>query len=340
MLGSPVLDVAIGLVFVYLLLSTLVSVINEWIAQLAALRAKTLETGIKNLLNDPHAQGFAADVFQHALVQGLGRRASIASALHKPGKPSYIPARVFSRALIDGVMTRAAAAAPGVTAGAVDAADVLAMAGSPPNGVSLPTTSRPTLSLQDVRDAVLKLNQYPDVQKSLLAMMDETQYSVQDLRRNIEAWFDDAMDRVSGWYKRLTQVIVLLIAIVVTVVVNADSIAIGNALWTSPSTRAAVASAAEQYAQKSPPTSGDFQRRVTDLQTNLNGLQLPLGWPSPMQLPGTLQDWAMAVATKLPGWLLTILAVSLGAPFWFDLLNKFMTFRASGKPPTTGGSAG
>jgi hypothetical protein len=35
---------------------------------------------------------------------------------------------------------------------------------------------------------------------------------------------------------------------------------------------------------------------------------------------------------KLPGWLLTGMAISLGAPFWFDLLNKFMVVRSTIKP--------
>jgi len=36
---------------------------------------------------------------------------------------------------------------------------------------------------------------------------------------------------------------------------------------------------------------------------------------------------------RFGGWLITILAVSLGAPFWFDTLSRFMNVRSSGKPP-------
>lgn len=50
---SAVLDVAIGLVFVYWLFSVFCSVLNEWIANLLALRARTLEAAIANLLEDP-----------------------------------------------------------------------------------------------------------------------------------------------------------------------------------------------------------------------------------------------------------------------------------------------
>ena len=40
------------------------------------------------------------------------------------------------------------------------------------------------------------------------------------------------------------------------------------------------------------------------------------------------QGWPI----KLLGWIITILAASLGAPFWFDMLNKIMVVRNTIKP--------
>jgi hypothetical protein len=37
--------------------------------------------------------------------------------------------------------------------------------------------------------------------------------------------------------------------------------------------------------------------------------------------------------TKVLGWFVTGLALSLGAPFWFDLLGKFMNIRGAGPKP-------
>ncbi len=34
----------------------------------------------------------------------------------------------------------------------------------------------------------------------------------------------------------------------------------------------------------------------------------------------------------IAGWAITAFAVSLGAPFWFDILNKFMVVRSTVKP--------
>jgi hypothetical protein len=43
--------------------------------------------------------------------------------------------------------------------------------------------------------------------------------------------------------------------------------------------------------------------------------------------------WLKTIGFHLGGWLLTIVAASLGAPFWFDLLNKFINIRSTGKAP-------
>lgn len=45
--------------------------------------------------------------------------------------------------------------------------------------------------------------------------------------------------------------------------------------------------------------------------------------------------WARVV-----GLLVTAVAVSFGAPVWFDLLNKFVNFRAAGVKPQPGGTSG
>jgi hypothetical protein len=50
--GIPALDVAIGLSFIFLLLSLLASTLQEFIADLLSLRAKTLEQGLRNMLAD------------------------------------------------------------------------------------------------------------------------------------------------------------------------------------------------------------------------------------------------------------------------------------------------
>ena len=96
MFGSDILDVAIGLVFAYLLLSLLCSVLNEWIAALFSVRSNNLEDGIRKLLKDsasdagPEAEDLADRVYGHALISGLYRPGLIDRIFKRPGRLSYV----------------------------------------------------------------------------------------------------------------------------------------------------------------------------------------------------------------------------------------------------------
>src|SRR5438105_1473697 len=80
------------MVFVYLLLSLMVTAASELVSAWFKWRAKNLEAGIQNLLHDPAHSGLAKALYDHGLLQGLS----------KGGKgPSYIPSRTFALALLD-----------------------------------------------------------------------------------------------------------------------------------------------------------------------------------------------------------------------------------------------
>jgi hypothetical protein len=99
MFGSSILEAAIGLIFIYLLLSLICSVINETIATILNQRGKNLFEGIKNMLNDPKFIGLAQQIYTHGLVDGISQEAS------NPGKPnrlpSYMASSTFALALLD-----------------------------------------------------------------------------------------------------------------------------------------------------------------------------------------------------------------------------------------------
>src|SRR5437870_10372472 len=98
MFGSQILDVAIGLVLLYLLIGLITSALNEWIAHVMGLRASTLEQGIRKLLNDPDGQTFVEKLYRHPLIQGISPTRGWGPV---PPHPSYIPARDFAFALLD-----------------------------------------------------------------------------------------------------------------------------------------------------------------------------------------------------------------------------------------------
>jgi hypothetical protein len=147
------------------------------------------------------------------------------------------------------------------------------------------------------------------------------------------------MDRVSGWYKRRTQIWTLVIALALTLFANADTVQIVRRLWQDPVLRAAVVEEAKVRAQKPRPTVSveykDEDDPTNPTVTRNEGNELSgkerellgqlLGWHGPFR---DNLGWS-----SLLGWLLTVLALSMGAPFWFDLLNKFMNVRFAGKSP-------
>ncbi len=310
MFGSTILDVAIGLVFVYLLLSLIVTAGTELIASWLNWRADNLRKGLQRLLNPTLAQ----ELYDHPLIKNLS----------KSGRwPSYIPAGTFALALVDVI----ANLNPGDLQPAKDLGSLIS----------------------NVPD--------PDVRRVLGLLAEEAGQDGQRLKENIENWFNSSMDRVAGWYKRKTQVVNMILAIVLTVAVNADSILIVRSLSNDSALRAALVTQAQELARGTPvqPETGQpgtgTKAAVDELEKRFNklsGLGVPLGWTdgpgdSFRQWPGWLAKntdttawaamWWPTARYHFLGWVLTALAASLGAPFWFDMLNKIITVRSTGKVP-------
>jgi hypothetical protein len=214
MLGSAVLDVAIGMIFVYLLLSLICSAVNEFIEAGLKNRAKDLEKGIRNLLAD---DALAAKFYEHPLIKALFSA--------KKGKPSYVPSRSFALAFLNIV------APEGFSADASK---------TPPGPVSN--------SLQALRERVSRLPRddvAAPIQQALIALIDDAQGDVDRLRANVEDWYNASMDRVSGWYKRRVQVIILILGLGVAAALNADTSYIARRLANDSSLRSALASASK-----------------------------------------------------------------------------------------------
>jgi hypothetical protein len=328
MFSSNILDVAVGLVFVFLLLSLISSAANELIESAVKKRAVFLHRGIIELIggtDSDEGKKLLTAIYDHGLVNAL-YKGTYASASKDGDLPSYIPAQNFALALLD----------------------------LRHSGQALP----------------------PNVQKALGAFEKVAAGKADVLRQEVEDWYNSSMDRVSGWYKRRSQRIVLALGVLITIGINADTVQIAKRLSTDASLRQAAAQIAEATAAKmqkpvqsapadltsqappSPsvtpatPTAGAVQadpanagpapdsaaaamKQVKVNLATLDGIGLPLGWQGrrPWQ-----KEWWMLVPGHLMGWLITALAVSLGAPFWFDVLNKFIVVRSTVKPSEKSGA--
>jgi hypothetical protein len=349
--GSTLLEVAIGVIFVYLLLSLLCSAFSELIEAFRKYRARDLEKGISKLLGNKE---LAAEFFKHPLIKPLGER------------PSYVPARTFSLALWNLATTKAAEAKN-------DAAGV-------------------TQDLDAIRKLIASLDneQYENIKTSLLTLIDEAGSDINKARTNIENWYNDAMDRVSGWYKRRVHIMLIVMGFIAALIFNVDTINIARTLWYNDTLRASVAAAAENYVKTNPAptplatappetatttttrtapqgetvTEADNQaviarQKINNIRAELDNLGLPISWVTqpdkndekykdkdgqfnktqydqdmlayrvdPRRLPNDLRS----VLLKFLGIFLTALAVSQGAPFWFDVLNKIIVIRSTIKP--------
>jgi hypothetical protein len=305
MFGSEVLEIAAGIIFIFLLVSIIASAIREGIEAWLKTRATHLELGIRELLHDPTGSSLVKQLFDHPLIYSLYSgsysprefgRWPIALTRGK-NLPSYIPSRNFALALMD-----------------------MAARGPIVNADKNPANSRP-ITLQAVR-ANLRLIQNPPVQRALLAAIDTADDDLQKALANVEAWYDSVMDRVSGWYKRATQWILFAIGLAIAIALNVNAIAIGDYLYRDKAAREALVARA-QAATSDPKYPS---RTFPDIEKELSTLTLPIG--------GT-EQWKQVKEKPFPtlgGWLLTAIAASLGAPFWFDLLNKIMVIRSTVKP--------
>jgi hypothetical protein len=289
MFGSTVFDVAIGLIFVFLLLSLICSAANELIEMVLKKRARNLEKGIAELIGDPTTtKEFLTAIYQHGLVNSLYR------GEYKPGSrelPSYIPAQNFALAVMQVKEQWTAIPAGGGAA------------------KLLPENIKTAF-------AALEKNAAGDAKK---------------LQESIEGWYNSAMDRVSGWYKRRSQSFILVMGLAIAFLVNADCIQIVQRLSSDTSLRQSVVALA-QAAAKDPQSNGKPVEVIKDDIKTLDALGLPVGWSDGKRPEVTLQH--------VLGWILTALAVSLGAPFWFDMLNKIMVVRSTVKPNEKSGKEG
>jgi hypothetical protein len=166
------------------------------------------------------------------------------------------------------------------------------------------------------------------VLKVLLNAIDRTDGTRAQVTAQLEKWFDGQMDHLRAQYKKWTNYVLLGIGLVVAILLNVDTIRVADALLTSPTLRDTIV----EQAKNITPSSVEDQS-FTALQAQLNELSLPIGWPEPGAPVVSDAGFGSWLVKKIIGILVTAFAVSQGAPFWFDLLNKITNLRAANRPP-------
>jgi hypothetical protein len=385
-LSSPIIDLAIGLVFVFGVTAALASLLTELIARFLGLRGAYLLAGLRELVDDgavpadlTNVQKNYTDMKQlitdHAKAAASGAPAA-SDAAAEP-KPSAMAA------LLGGPILRN----QGV-AGQLSTRNLTLETKKAANDKSLPKITRALspavwsqlrslpayISSRSFADAVIDLvvpntkgettmktiedniQALPDsFHASLGALVKNADDDVTKFRTGVEQWYDDHMDRVSGWYKRHTAWITIAVGVIVVVLLNLNALSIGRTLYTENAVSAAVSS----VAAKTTTCSSADPSCLSTLDSDLSAAAasgLPVGWGTVRACTqkGVACGWwerrgilspfggdgaqAAQVLLVLAGFLIMIFALLPGAQFWFGLLSKLGTLRSTGPKPAPAAS--
>jgi hypothetical protein len=395
---SALIDVAIGLVLIFVVFSVAVSKLNELVLGMLNYRGRQLETALIRLVdgsppvpeipsNDVVAEPTAVlqppkpSPVHRQLLDGplagllIPARTGPRARTTPPARvgttvkyrlPSYISADSFARGVLDllgsaprsafdsidrGGLPASALAAYDECARVLNLANAQALQAAvarakPPAGQEAKVDAL-VLALQHDRvdSAKATVSHWPEspLKTKLLAVLHRVGLDQDAVRAELITWFDDAMARFSGGYKRRVQLFLAGYAVVLTLVFNVDTIAVTQSFWHGPTVRAAAVAAADSVLANGgviPPAESCAGSVSNTAQSDIcsaaaaakagiddaKSLQIPLGW---QDTPDDAQGWLV----KLLGWLITVFGLSFGAPFWFDVLGKVVNMRSSGPKP-------
>lgn len=348
-MNSALLDVGIGLAFVFLLTSIVCSGLQELVGGWIDLRGRMLVRGMESMLELPDVpsttgtpavpvppaapaqpdawfeqalrglvrglrwmlemlkipivgtapKGLARAVMDHPMVKSLrdGSR-----------RPSYIEGRTFALALTDVLATQ-------YRSGQWLFDDLARTAAAVPDG---------------------------DLKKRLDLIVREARGDSDRARGLIEQWYGETMDRVSGWYNRQTKLILIGLGFAVAGLLNIDALHIANRLSSDAALRQALVASADNYVAAHPvaPAASSVKeadasaKQVRAAVQQIVDLKLPVGYGADWDA-GRAGQGCLMYLWMICGWAITALAVSIGAPMWFDILSKLLSLRAAGAKPAT-----
>lgn len=277
MLLGDALNVFLGLALTFAVVAGLASSVCEALASVLKWRANTLLAGIKDLLNDQSLSGLAKEVLDHAALNP--RAGDAAAAASYKLKPSYVPPKQFASALLD-VIQQTSTGVP-----------------------------------QSLQNAIASI-QDPQIKTLLQGFYDRAAGDVQKVHDDVAAWFDSGMDRLSGAYKRKSQLVLFIVSLVLAALLNVDAFHLAAALWAHPADMAALSASIAEG---------------NSAEQNLSAAAkaFPMGWPA------TYLDNPFAWASAIGGWFATAFASLFGAPFWFDVIQKVARIKGTGPDPRT-----
>ncbi len=292
-----ILSIIIGIVFVLLLFSMLTSAMVEVYHAAFSSRGKHLRETLEIMLGKEVLDKF----YEHPYFRQLSSATKPKSSLKLP---IWVDKNTFSTVL----------------------ADILT-----PNNSKLSIPER------------INLVENANLRKVLDFLWRQSSGDVQVFQKKVEGWFDDVMDRAKGWFVDATKWRLFYIGLALAAILNADTLQIYKSLSTNAAVRDELVEEAQVFNNSNPTvtdidTSKTFEQAkqdfVTRKQAYMDVVKMPLGigWTSEAPIPVDFWGWLI----KLVGWALTGVAVTLGAPFWYDMLRKLLAIKGG----NSGGASG
>lgn len=286
---SQALEVVIGLIFVYYVLGSLVSLITQWINEAFETRGKSLERHLMKIVGTKHVGDFVKLPQLQALRPIRYKNAfSFITSATEPKMLEKIPAGTLVESYFDFV---------GLTASKEFEAD----------------------ELKEL------INAFPDSEgkQAMLKWVNQGVTSVEELRKRTLTYFTGVMEQAGATFRANARSFVIMLSVFLTLLLGTDSIQLARTLWSNSSVRALAVAQAELVVQQD-----DAEARMDDLLQELLDLNIiRIGWWQ-TELPAsgsTLADWGSFAVLKIVGLGLTAIAVSQGSSFWYDLLKKIVS---------------
>lgn len=343
---TPLLETIISLIFIFLVFSLITSWIVEFFAARFQKRGKMLRQFIVDALSDHFNKNWGLMVYAHPLIEVLHNDMRLlkgfAGLMHstrldiKRKLPAYIPSEQFASALIDVVMNHDRVSK--FRRNPVTQKYEL-IAGEATNR----TFNDFLRGVEAMKESEVKIT-FASIAGKVNAQEPD---ALNQLNTRIAEWYDNGMDRLNGWYKKRIRGWLFIVGLIVAICFNVNSMRVVSRLYSDPQMRTAVSQAAEKYIRETqqlpnaPTENIDLlTKKIDSLTSRLEPLNLPIGWNKrsmTVQNIFSKKTWNQlkdeASLFNLLGWLMTALALSFGAPFWFDALKKAVNMRTSGIKP-------
>jgi hypothetical protein len=282
---SQALDVAVGLIVVYYLLGSVVSLVTQWINEALESRGKALEQYLIKIVGDKKI----GDLIKMPQLQALRpiRYKNFLSVFGSATEPKMLE-KVPVSTLVDAFF------------------DLSGL------------TAKKEMDLLQLAELVDKL---PDSEgkKAFISWINQGVTSIADLRTRTTTYFTGMLEQAADTFRARARSFVIILSIAITVLFGTDTIQLAKALWTSAELRAIAAAQADAVVAREG-VNADLSNIIDDL----SAFSIKIGWWQTQQFPesGAVGDWVLFFLLKIVGLGLTAAMVSQGASFWYDLLKK------------------